>query len=87
MSSPQKQQNAQNVRIREDSTRPVQASDHQPTTAVNARALRLFCNRLAELFSRMECNIEFGRITIEQGFEEGRAVGLARTTVEYRDKL
>jgi hypothetical protein len=66
---------------------PPPHSNGESLTAFNARALRLFYNRLTELFSRMEHQVEFGKVTLEQSFEEGRAVGLARTYVEYRDKL
>lgn len=54
---------------------------------VNARALRLFYNRLESSFSHMENATEWGKVTLEAVFEEGRAVNKIDVTLSIRDKL
>ena len=53
----------------------------------NARALSLFYHRSEAAFMRMQNDMEWGKLTVEINFEEGRAVNKIDTTTIQRDRL
>lgn len=66
---------------------PPQGSNGTSLSQTNARALGLLKNRLDAAFSHMEHSAEWGKLSFELSFEEGRAVNKVEVQVITRDKL